>query len=86
MIQHSMLPVLLANFNSVVNSKKSTNKVSVYKKFYAMCCRQKQAGSGDVLVGFMFQWDFLVIVDMTEQRSTESDFILTVMSQSGGRA
>lgn len=33
-----------------------------------MCCMQKQAGSDDASVGFMFHWDFLVIVDVTEQR------------------
>lgn len=47
---------------------------------------QKQAGSDDALVGFTFQWDFLVIVDMTEQLSVESNLIVAVMSQSGGRA
>ncbi|GLD51919.1 rho GTPase-activating protein 26 [Lates japonicus] len=33
---------------------------------------KKQAGDEDVFVGIVFQWDFRVIVDMTEQWSVES--------------
>lgn len=62
------------------------HRVNVYKKFDAMRCTQKQAVSDDVLFGFMFQWDFLVIVDMTEQRSVQSNMVVAVMSQSCGRA
>ena len=59
--------------------------MNVYKKMHAICCMQEQARNDDVLVGFMFQWDLLVIVDMTEHKSLFSNSNVAVMSQSGGR-
>lgn len=59
--------------------------MNVYKKTHSMCCMQEWVGNDEVLVGFMFQWELLVIVDMTEHKSLLSNSNVAMMSQSGGR-